>query len=124
MRSAAEVWRARAAWGEAVRPSDRVRFLEAHPDAALSGVWLATEPGQAPRRALDDFLGRLRFVEPRLDGHALRALGLPPGPLYGRILDDLRNGWLDGEITNESEERQRLTTLLEAPGTSMPDAGP
>jgi tRNA nucleotidyltransferase (CCA-adding enzyme) len=114
MRSAAEIWRGRENWAEAARPSQTVRLLEMHPEGALAACWLALDGSDAARQVLGDYLGRLRFVEPRVDGHALRALGLPPGPEFGRILAELRNAWLDGEISSEAEERRRLASLMEA----------
>jgi tRNA nucleotidyltransferase (CCA-adding enzyme) len=116
MRSAAELWRDRTVWAREERPSRRVRLLDLHPEAALVAAWIAlAEDGEA-RRSIDDYLGRQRFVHPHIDGDSLRALGLPPGPLFGQLLTELRESWLDGEILTESEERQRLNSLLEAHG--------
>ncbi len=111
MRSAAELRRDRAAWAEAPVLSRRVRMLEAHSETALVGIWLASDDS-AGRAAIEDYLSRLRFVEPRLDGHTLRRRGLPPGPKYARILRVLRDGWLDGRITNEVEEANLLEAAL------------
>jgi len=42
--------------------------------------------------------------------------GIPPGPIYSRILTLLRNAWLDGEVTSADQEEQLLRRLLqEAP---------
>jgi tRNA nucleotidyltransferase (CCA-adding enzyme) len=113
MRSASEVWIGRSAWVHAARPSQLVRALEPHPELALAACWLALDEGEPARRTLDEYLGRLRHIQPHLDGHVLRGLGLPPGPLYGRVLADLRDGWLDGEVHSEAEERRLLNRLLE-----------
>jgi len=55
-----------------------------------------------------------RWVRPVTTGDDLRALGLPPGPAYGRILDRLRSAWLDEEIHSYAEEQRLLATLIEA----------
>ena len=55
-----------------------------------------------------------RWVRPVTTGDDLRALGLPPGPAYGRILDRLRCAWLDEEIHSYAEEKSLLATLIEA----------
>jgi tRNA nucleotidyltransferase (CCA-adding enzyme) len=123
MRSAAELWRDRTGWAQESRPSRRVRWLEPHPETALAAVWIALADEADARRSLDDYLSRMRFVHPHVDGEGLRARGLPPGPLYGRLLTELRDGWLDGEITTESEERQRLSFLLEADAGGTTPAG-
>jgi tRNA nucleotidyltransferase (CCA-adding enzyme) len=112
MRSASILWGDRAAWAEETRPSRRVGLLDPHPETALIATWIALADEAGARHALDDYLARLRFVHPRVDGHTLRGLGLPPGPIYARLLAELRAGWLDGEISSEAEERQRLTRLL------------
>jgi tRNA nucleotidyltransferase (CCA-adding enzyme) len=123
MRSGAEAWRDRAAWAQEDRPSRRVRLLEPHPEAALAAAWIALADDSAARHALDDYLGRLRFVHPGIDGDALRALGLAPGPRYRLLLTELREAWLDGEVTNEVEERQRLNHLLESSPGGAASAG-
>jgi tRNA nucleotidyltransferase (CCA-adding enzyme) len=123
MRSAAELWRDRAAWAQERLPSRRVRMLEPHPETSLAAAWIALADDAGARRALDEYLGRLRFVHPHIDGDGLRALGLPPGPTYGRLLTELREGWLDGEIKTESEERQRVDLFLEAGAGGETPAG-
>ncbi len=55
-----------------------------------------------------------RWVRPVTTGDDLRALGLPPGPAYGRILDRLRCAWLDEEVHSYVEEQRLLATLIEA----------
>ena len=54
---------------------------------------------------LDRYMAEWRHVRPTLTGDDLRALGLPPGPLYTRILDALLAARLDGEVTDEAGER-------------------
>ena len=55
-----------------------------------------------------------RWVRPVTTGDDLRALGLAPGPAYGRILDRLRCAWLDEEVHSYAEEQSLLATLVEA----------
>ncbi len=54
---------------------------------------------------LDRYMAEWRHVRPTLTGDDLHALGLPPGPIYTRILDALLAARLDGEITDEAGER-------------------
>jgi tRNA nucleotidyltransferase (CCA-adding enzyme) len=116
MRSAAQLWSDRASWDLRSPPSRRVRLLDLHPEAALVATCIALAEDDATRRSIDEYLGRLRFVHPRVDGDSLRALGLPPGPRFGRILSELREAWLDGEITSEADERRHLDRLLQIDG--------
>jgi tRNA nucleotidyltransferase (CCA-adding enzyme) len=120
MRSAAEIWRDRSVWGAEAQPSRRVRLLEPHSETALAAAWIALSDEPQARSALDEFLVRLRFIQPSIDGDALRDIGLPPGPTYGRLLAALRDGWLDGEIKTEAQERQHLARLLQAEEGTTP----
>jgi tRNA nucleotidyltransferase (CCA-adding enzyme) len=52
-----------------------------------------------------------RHISPSITGHELRALGLPPGPVYKRILKRLRDEWLDGNVSTLQEEKQLLKKL-------------
>jgi hypothetical protein len=51
-------------------------------------------------------------VEAELTGDDLKALGLKPGPLFGRLLSELRDAWLDGKVKTREEEEALLAKLL------------
>ena len=55
---------------------------------------------------LDRYMAEWRHVRPTLTGDDLRALGLPPGPVYTRILDTLLSARLDGKVRDEVGERE------------------
>jgi len=55
---------------------------------------------------LDRYMAEWRHVRPALTGDDLRALGLPPGPIYTRILDRLLAARLDGEVGDDVGERE------------------
>lgn len=93
-------------------PSDVVALLEDAAEHSLVGTWVMLDEGAA-REAIDRYLSQWRALEPIADGETLKGLGLPPGPAYGRILSQLRAGWLNEEITTEAEERAALERLLE-----------
>lgn len=57
-----------------------------------------------------------RWVKPVTTGDDLRALGLPPGPAYGRILGRLRKAWLDDEVKSYADEQRLLQQLIEVEG--------
>jgi tRNA nucleotidyltransferase (CCA-adding enzyme) len=61
---------------------------------------------------LEKHLGKWRFIQPEADGEALRAMGLPQGPIYGEILWKLRAAWLDGEIRDGVQEKALLTNMV------------
>jgi tRNA nucleotidyltransferase (CCA-adding enzyme) len=78
--------------------------MEAADGLALAAVWLAHAAEPLVVRAVENFLGQWRHVRPRTDGRVLLGLGVPPGPVYRRLIERLRAGWLDGEITSEVQE--------------------
>jgi tRNA nucleotidyltransferase (CCA-adding enzyme) len=63
---------------------------------------------------LDAYQREWRHVRTALDGHDLRAMGLPPGPRYAYLLDRILAARLDGDVTNEDEERALLAQILAA----------
>lgn len=86
-----------------LRPSQLVTLLEQSTPAAIA-LWIAldVEPSLTP--LLVRYLVEWRHVRALLDGHALRALGLPSGPLYRKILAALRAARLDGQLSSRAEE--------------------
>lgn len=64
------------------------------------------------RQVLQDYFLKYRFIHSKMDGNDLRASGLRPGPVYRRILSRLRNGWLDGEITSQEQEKELFDKLV------------
>ncbi len=93
-----------------VRPSEVYRLLSPYSAPAILVNWVATD-SSGVRDHLDRYRQTYRHVKPSLNGDDLRAMGLPPGPLFGRILDALRDARLDGEISSEEEERALVPRL-------------
>ncbi|TET81348.1 MAG: hypothetical protein E3J37_09365 [Anaerolineales bacterium] len=76
-------------------------------------AWLALADRPEARDALYRYLTEWRKVTSRADGDTLRALNLPPGPAYRRILWSLRAAWLDGVISTAKGEAALLHRLVE-----------
>jgi len=55
----------------------------------------------------------LRHVQPALDGSYLKGLGLKPSPLFGKLLQALREARLDGKIGSVEEEKALVGRLLQ-----------
>ncbi len=110
VQSACELWRELPELASR-KPSAITRRLDDVPLPALVGLYLASDTPQV-QDMLITYLAHWRKVMPRTDGHALRARGLAPGPLYKDILRELRDAWLDGEIQTDEQEQQRLERLL------------
>jgi tRNA nucleotidyltransferase (CCA-adding enzyme) len=108
------------------------RLHELPPNRPPSEVAKALRPF-APRTLLaarayltdEEALGRLnqfvtvwRHVKTILTGNDLREMGVPPGPIYGQLLDDLLSARLDGQVESEADERAFLKEQL----TLSPDS--
>jgi len=102
LRQALREGRARLArLSAASAPSARARLLrELHP-VALAWLWLVGDGGA--RAALDWYLGLDRALV-ALSGDEVIALGVPRGPAVARVLAELRDGRLDGRITDRATE--------------------
>ena len=61
---------------------------------------------------LGQYLSELRQIVPDLDGDSLLGMGVPEGPIIGKILGKLRDAKLDGLAQSEEEERQLVATIL------------
>ncbi len=88
-----------------------VRLLEPFSRPALCVLRVA-EPDPVLRARLDRYLDGLSHVRPTLRGDTLRAMGLPPGPIYREILGKLRDARLQGDIADDGEERALAERLV------------
>jgi len=91
--------------------AEAVALLDGAPPLALFAVYCAATDAQL-KQVLHTYVSEWQHIHPTLDGHALRSLGLPPGPLYKRILGELRAAWLDGRIRDAQQEMAFLRGWL------------
>ena len=56
------------------------------------------------KKSVSKFLAKLKHTKIKTTGGDLKKLGLLPGKLYKRILDNLLNAKLDGKVQNKSDE--------------------
>ena len=99
--------------GRARRPSAVYQLLQPYPSRVLSVAWIATDRRRLQRRLLH-YQTEWRLVETELRGKDLKALGLSPGPLFGRLLNALRDARLDGKVSTREDEETLLAKLLAA----------
>jgi len=100
------------------KPSELDGVLRTYSGPAIFIVWVASD-SPLVREQLVRYYRELRHVQPKVDGHYLKSLGLKPGPLFGRILNAVRAARLDGELKTRAEEETlvvRLLTQMEADG--------
>lgn len=88
-------------------PSVWTYALEKLPLLSIYAVYLVTR-----ENALLSYISIWRHVRARTTGEDLKKLGLAPGPRFGEVLHRLRAAWLDGEVTNEFEEKDLLAKLV------------
>ncbi|MBE0599659.1 MAG: CCA tRNA nucleotidyltransferase, partial [Desulfuromonadales bacterium] len=85
------------------RNSDLFRRLDPLSTEAL--LYLMAKAGSDEvRRWVSHYFTHLRGETPLLTGSDLKALGLPPGPLYRKILQVLRDARLNGRVATRDEE--------------------
>jgi tRNA nucleotidyltransferase (CCA-adding enzyme) len=95
-----------------VAPSAIYRLLEDYADDALVIFAIATDDARV-RERVDLFRTRLRAITPELGGDDLKRMGIPTGPVYRRILAQLREARLDGEITTRAQEEKMVRNLVD-----------
>lgn len=98
------------------RPSQLSRLLANASESAIQAAWLLSLEKPLARERLANYMLRWRYQGASISGKELKALGLPPGPIYRRILGRLRDAWIDGEIHNQSDELALLECLLQSEG--------
>jgi tRNA nucleotidyltransferase (CCA-adding enzyme) len=89
------------------KPSKWVERLDGVPLVAIYALSLVSWED-----ALETYAAHWRYIHPQTDGETLKALGVPPGPAYKKILQLLRAAWLDGEVTSAEQEKHLLEELL------------
>jgi tRNA nucleotidyltransferase (CCA-adding enzyme) len=68
------------------------------------------------RRSISEYIITLRHVKPVMTGKELKEMGYLPGPLFGSILNSLREARLDGFVKNLEEEKKFVRTFFPEKG--------
>ena len=89
--------------GPDLRPSRLHGLLRQYEVSAVTACALATDDRVITER-LELYRGELRHVSTILNGNDLIALGVPEGPMVGRLLAELMAGRLDGLLTSREDE--------------------
>jgi tRNA nucleotidyltransferase (CCA-adding enzyme) len=63
---------------------------------------------ESTRKAVSHYFNRYRNAQTDLKGKDLKAMGIPPGPVYREMLDDLLDARLNKQVRNRSEELRFL----------------
>jgi tRNA nucleotidyltransferase (CCA-adding enzyme) len=106
---------------EEQQPSITYKLLHGLDQAALEAA-LRLNPLLQDARAtgrVADYLGRLRFITTELNGDYLRSIGVPPGPIYRRILEALHIAKLDGLVPDRAAEETYIRKKLNEAGRAQ-----
>lgn len=99
------------------KPSEVYRALEGYPRLVLLVAYVAAEDSRV-RQLIHQYVHEWAGVRAGVTGHELRQMGVPPGPVYREVLNELLYARLDGRISSDDEERAYLAELLEQQGTA------
>jgi tRNA nucleotidyltransferase (CCA-adding enzyme) len=75
-------------------------------------LYIAAAAQEVVKRYVSLYLTRLRRTRCGLDGAALKAMGLLPGPEFSRIMEQLLAARLDGIVSSDLEERALAVELI------------
>jgi tRNA nucleotidyltransferase (CCA-adding enzyme) len=89
------------------------RLLRPYSSQAIFLLWLTAKTKPLKKR-LELYHHKLACVEPLLDGQDLKRLGVPPGPIYGQILETLRDARLEGKVRSRKGEERLVREFLAA----------
>ena len=95
-----------------LKPSEVHRLLSGLSDETLLSL-MAKSKGEAVKRQVSAFLTTYQHVKPILTGTDLKSMGMKPGPQFKKILDQLLDARLNGEVKTESEERSLARKLAD-----------
>jgi tRNA nucleotidyltransferase (CCA-adding enzyme) len=105
-----------------LRRSDIYHALEEFDSGALCLLWVATDE-PAVRERVELYHRELQCIEPALDGHFLRQLGVEPGPIYREVLTAVRDARLNQEATTQADEEALVLKMLAERGVGRLEIG-
>jgi poly(A) polymerase len=91
-------------------PSDIYKVLRSFSDDALR-IAEAIEDRKIARK-IKKYRLNYQKVKIELGGNDIKALGIPPGAAYSKMLDNLLFARLDGEVKNRTEEMKLLKVMV------------
>ncbi|MFN2236275.1 MAG: CBS domain-containing protein, partial [Anaerolineales bacterium] len=93
------------------KPSICTSRLDKTPLPAIYAVFCVCE-NKIIRSKLLAYITKWRHVTQITNGFDLKKRNLQPGPIYKKILSQLRDAWLDGEILTPEDETEYLNDLI------------
>jgi tRNA nucleotidyltransferase (CCA-adding enzyme) len=101
-----------------IRPSDIYRALQPFKVEELLFMMARTQREEV-RRMISHYFHKYRDMRTELKGRDLQVLGLEPGPLYRRILDELLDARLNGKLMSRQDEIDYVLRHFAASGQPL-----
>ena len=94
-----------------LRPAETYRVLVGLYDETLLFLMAKTR-SESVKRQISAYLSTYQHVKPTLTGTDLKALGLKPGPIFKKILSQLLDARLNGQVQTEADERDLVKRII------------
>jgi tRNA nucleotidyltransferase/poly(A) polymerase len=98
-----------------MKRSEIYRVLHNKEPESLAIAACLAAPGTSVRRMIRLYLEELVGVSVKLSGNDLVAMGIGAGPAIGKVLNGLLDGRLNGDISNEDDEKKFVQSWISAP---------
>ena len=93
-------------------PGDFTEKIEKYPILAINTLLLiANDPDF--RSKLEKYAADWKHITIETSGNDLRKLDIPPGPIYHQMLRRLRIAKINGDITDQTQEKEMLQQLIQ-----------
>ncbi|HLB25511.1 MAG TPA: CBS domain-containing protein, partial [Nitrospirota bacterium] len=100
-----------------MRPYQVYRLLEHLPVEVLLFMTAKAKTEKA-KKNISLHLTQYRGMETLVTGRDLQKMGLPPGPMYKKVLDALLEAKMDGELETRGDEEKYVRKYIKASGTA------
>ena len=88
---------------KSIKPSVFSSKIENLPNIAIYTCYLLTS-NENIKSYFMFYMKKWKYVKLNTNGYKLREMGIPPGPIYNKLLSHLRSAWIDGLISTPEEE--------------------
>ncbi len=112
----------RLASKRSLKPAEVYHLLSGLSDETLL-ILMAKSKGDIVKRRISAFLTSYQHVTLILTGTDLKTMGLKPGPQFKKILAQLLDARLNGDVRTDAEERQFVQQIVSSPKRTMSSLG-
>jgi poly(A) polymerase len=95
------------------KPSEIYQALRGFSAEALQILKLVEKPSVAAK--INDYLEKYQTIKIHLGGDDIKALGIKPGAIYGKLLDNILFAKLDGAVKTRADEIRLLKEMVKNP---------